>query len=138
MNLPKWNNIKHLRSLSIVSLVLINLIACSSEKRESSLLEKKLKDRVEAVNKFYKDNGERFAITITSPVKTSLNLKESSAVTDTEMKLDMSGRPSVVPIRVVWHKYQDGDWQIEFVSPQELSMALMMDKMVEQYKKMRP
>jgi len=51
------------------------------------------------------------------------------------MKFDMTGRPGVLPVRVVWRKYQDGDWQIEFVSPQELSMALMMDKMVEQYKK---
>jgi hypothetical protein len=93
---------KHFHRLIILlCLVLIPLSACSSEKRESSLLEKKLKDRVEAVNKFYKDNGERFAITITSPIKTSLNLKESSAVTDTEMKLDMSGRLNVVPVRVV-------------------------------------
>jgi len=85
----------------LVYLFLLCLSACYSEKRESSLLEKKLKDRVEAVNKFYKDNGERFAITITSPIKTSLNLKENSAVTDTEMKFDMPGKPSTVPVRVV-------------------------------------
>lgn len=130
---------KHSHPLTILTcLVITAFSACSSEKRESNILEKKLKDRVEAVNKFYKDNGERFAITITSPIKTSLNLKENSAVTDTEMKFDMSGRANVLPVRVVWRKYQDGDWQIEFVSPQELSMALMMDKMDEQYKKMRP
>ena len=122
----------------LVCLVLVSLTACSSEKREGNLLEKKLKDRVEAVNKFYKENGRPLTITITSPIKTSLNLKENSAVTDTEMKVDMPGKPGTVPVRVVWRKYQDGDWQIEVVSPQELSMALMMDKMVEQYKKMRP
>lgn len=114
------------------------LTACSSEKRESSLLEKKLKDRVEAVNKFYKENSGPISLTIASPIKVSLNLKENSAVTDTEMKFDMEGRANLLPVRVVWRKYQDGDWQIEFVSPQELSMALMMDKMVEQYEKMRP
>ena len=93
---------KHFHRLIILlCLVLTPLSACSSEKRESSLLEKKLKDRVEAVNKFYNDNGERFAITITSPIKTSLNLKENSAVTDTEMKFDMPGKPSTVPVRVV-------------------------------------
>lgn len=100
-------------------------------------MEKKLKDRVAAVNKFYKENKGPVAITITSPIKVSLNLKENSAVTDTEMKFDMEGRANVLPVRIVWRKYQDGDWQIEFVSPQELFMALMLDKMDEQYKKMR-
>ena len=133
---------KPLLPFTILSLVIITLSACSSEKRESNLLEKKLKDRVAAVNKFYKEAGAAGApstltITITSPIKVSLNLKENSAITDTEMKFDMPGKPGTVPVRVAWRKYQDGDWQIEFVSPQELSMALMMDKMVEQYNKMR-
>lgn len=101
-------------------------------------MEKKLKDRVVAVNKFYKENRGPISLTIASPIKVSLNLKENSAVTDTEMKFDMEGRANVLPVRVVWRKYQDGDWQIEFVSPQELFMVLMMDKMDEQYKKMRP
>ncbi|MBI5328915.1 MAG: hypothetical protein HZB80_11610 [Deltaproteobacteria bacterium] len=99
---------KHLLTI-LLFLAITTLAACSSEKQESSLLEKKLKDRVEAVNKFYNDNGERFAITITSPIKTSLNLQENSAVTDTEMKFDMTGKPSTVPVRVVWRKYQDGE-----------------------------
>lgn len=35
------------------------------------------------------------------------------------------------PVRVMWNDYEDGDWQIEFVVPQEVGTALLMDKAFE-------
>ena len=34
-------------------------------------------------------------------------------------------------------RYQDTDWQIENISPQEISVVLLLNKTMEQYNKMR-
>lgn len=114
-------------------------MSCSSEKRESQLLEKMLKERVSAVNAFYEKMGKEMGrplmkLSIVAPVKVSMNLKDNSAITDTEMKLDMNNRNQPAPngpVRITWRRYQDGDWQIEFVVPQEIGTALLMDKAFE-------
>lgn len=73
-------------------------------------------------------------LSITGPVKVSLNLKEKTAITDTEMKLDMNNpyQPAPTgPVRISWRRYEDGAWQIELVVPQEIGTALVMDKTFE-------
>ena len=119
--------------------LLVFVAACSSEKRESELLENKLKERVASANAFYEkmetEMGQQLMkLSITGPIKVSLNLKEKTAITDTDMKLDMNNpyNPAPTgPVRVTWRKYEDGDWQIEFVAPQEIGTALVMDKAME-------
>lgn len=115
------------------------LMSCSSEKRESDLIEKRLKERVASSNAFYekmeKEMGQQLVkISITGPIKVSLNLKDKTAITDTEMKLDMNNpyQPAPTgPVRISWRRYEDGNWQIEFVVPQEIGTALVMDKAIE-------
>lgn len=122
-----------------VCLSLSCLIACSSEKRESELLEKRLKERVASANAFYekmeKETGRQLLkLSITGPIKVSLNLKDKTAITDTEMKLDMNNpyQPAPTgPVRISWRRYEDGDWKMEFVVPQEIETALIMDKKFE-------
>ena len=120
--------------------MLLFVAACSSEKRESELLEKKLNERVASANAFYdkmeKEMGRPLMkLSIVGPIKFSLNLKDKTAITDTEMKLEMRGngynQPPAVPTRISWRRYEDGDWQIEYVSPQEVGTALLMDKAYE-------
>ncbi len=119
--------------------LLVFVAACSSEKRESELLEKKLNERVVSANAFYekmeKEMGRQLIkLSITGPIKVSLNLKDKTAITDTEMKMDMNNPYQPVPtgpVRIMWRQYQDGDWQIELVSPQEIGTALVMDKTFE-------
>lgn len=128
-----------LRLLITLICLMLFLPACSSEKRESQLLEKMLKERVVSANAFYEKMGKEMGrplmkLSITGPVKVSLNLKDNSAITDTEMKLDMNNRSQPAPngpVRITWRRYQDGDWQIEFVVPQEIGTALLMDKAFE-------
>lgn len=53
-----------------------------------------------------------------------------TAITGTEMKLGMNNpyQPDPNgPVRITWRRYQDGDWQIEFVVPMEIGLALVMD-----------
>ncbi len=130
----------NIRALQIfICLLFLCLTTCSSESQESSLLEKKLRERVEAVNRFFKGNKDKLnnesaTLTITSPIKVSLNLKEKFAITDTEMKIEIHSpnkQPVTVPIRITWLRYEDGDWQIEYVIPQEISMWLLFDKIIE-------
>lgn len=138
----RMKSITQNRSCSLVVfliLLFLPLPACSSEKRECQLLEKMLKERVTAVNAFYEKMGKEMGrplmkLSIVAPVKVSLNLKDNSAITDTEMKLDMNNRNQPAPngpVRITWRRYQDGDWQIEFVVPQEIGTALLMDKAME-------
>lgn len=73
-------------------------------------------------------------LSIVAPIKVSLNLKDNSAITDTEMKLNINNSSQPAPngpVRITWRRYQDGDWQIEYVSPQEVGTALLMDKAME-------
>lgn len=73
-------------------------------------------------------------LSITGTIKVSLSLKDKTAITDTEMKLDMNNpyQPAQRgPVRISWRRYEDGDWQIEHVSPQEIGTALLMDKAME-------
>ena len=119
--------------------LLVCIAACSSEKRESELIEKKLKERVSSANAFYekmeKEMGRQLMkISIIGPIKVSLNLKDKTAITDTEIKLEIKdslNQPPPLPTRISWRRYEDGDWQIEFVVPQEIGAALVMDKTIE-------
>lgn len=129
---------------TLIFSMLVVLPACSSEKRESELLENKLKERVASANAFYekmeKETGRQLMkLSITGPIKASLNLKDKTAMTDTEMKLDMNNpyQPAPTgPVRISWRRYEDGDWRIEFVVPQEIGTALMMDKTFEPMKRL--
>ena len=129
----------------LVCLVLVSLIACSSEKREVNILEKKFREQIEAINSFFKEykdipNVEQFTLTIAAPIKVSLNLKENSAITDTEVKMakmQTPDRQEIVSVRMVWRRYQNGEWEIEYISPQELNETLLMIKQIEQFKKTR-
>lgn len=122
-----------------VCFFLLCFVACSSEKRESELLEKKLNERVASANAFYekmeKEMGRPLMkVSIAGPIKVSMNLKDKTAITDTEVKLDMNNpyNPAATgPVRISWRRYEDGDWKIEFVVPQEIGTALMMDKAME-------
>lgn len=125
--------------LIFICLLFFLLAACSSEKRESELLEKKLNERVASANAFYekmeREMGRQLMkLSITGPIKISMNLKDKTAITDTEMKLEIKdsyNQPPAVPTRISWRRYEDGDWQIEFVVPQEIGTALVMDKQFE-------
>lgn len=131
---------KFTKSLLVLVFPLFLLLAsCSSEKRESELIEKRLKERVASANAFYekmeKEMGQQLMkLSITGPIKVSLNLRSKTAITDTEMKVDMNNpyQPAPTgPVRISWRRYEDGDWQIEFVVPQEIGTALVMDKKFE-------
>lgn len=128
----------NLRNYLMIAIVC--LAACSSEKRESELIEKRLKERVASANAFYdkmeKETGRQLMkLSITGPIKVSLNLKDKTAIIDTEIKLEMrdnnDNQPPALPTRISWRRYEDGDWQIEFVVPREIGTALIMDKTFE-------
>lgn len=126
---------------------LLCFTACSPEKRQSELLEKKLRERVAAASAMYEKigketTGDLINLSITAPINVSLNLKEKTAITTTDIKITMqSARSSehseIIPARIAWRRYEDGDWQIEYVIPLQLLEMLQIDQMVERLKKMK-
>ena len=137
---------KFIKPLLILICILPFIAACSSEKRQSELLEKKLKKRVAAASamleKIGKEmNGQIINLSIASPINVSLNLKEKTAITTTDIKITMqsarSSESEIIPARIAWRLYEDGDWQIEYVIPLQLMEMLQIDQMVERLKKMK-
>ena len=123
-------------------LVIVGLSACSSEKQEINILEKKTREQIEAVNRLFKEHPDekQFTLTIVAPVKVSLNLKENSAITTTEVKMAAMRSPDrkeIESVRMSWRRYQNSGWEMEYVSPRELNETLLMIKQIEQFKKTR-
>lgn len=138
---------KFIKPLLFFTCLSLFLPACSSEKRQSELLEKKVRERVAAASAMYEKMGKETTgdfinLSITAPIKVSLNLKEKTAITTTDIKMTLqkagsSEESEIVPARIAWRRYDDGDWQIEYVIPLQLQEMLQIDQMVERYKEMK-
>lgn len=86
--------------------------------------------------------GDLINLSITAPIKVSLNLKEKTAITATDIKMTLqkagsSEESEIVPARIAWRRFDGGDWQIEYVIPLQLQEMLQIDQMVERYKEMK-
>jgi hypothetical protein len=106
-------NWKEINNFILVITILPLLIGCSTEKKEAEILKKKHMEILTTVNAMAPKMGREINLTVTAPIQVSLKLSERSAITDTKIEFDDMGRRWSEPSRIIWRRYEDGDWKPE-------------------------